>query len=461
MYSKPDKLLEVGVPSIARILNIVSILLFQLSIILSAWLLSATIVPFLIIFISVNVLAYITSTISDFFSDSYKRTKTIDISLVFFFLFVVYTYIQAVNVREVRIRMDTYSIMEKHSYFEFLPSSVLDNFLNFNALSYAGVFLGLYCFLALALKFLKNKKIRDISLYIFAINALVMGIFALWQKEHYSIMFNTYFSTGDFFGTFFLANACGAYFTIAVSIFLTYTLDFNVIKPSTVVLKIFTLICAVITSYCVYKTKSMGSIAFCAIIWCILPLSAIYTYRKKVALFILASVGILILLFAYNFNAPDKIEKYIKTNTELKEVSSLNGRIPIWKESFLLLKKFPLFGCGFSAFELETNRNRYEGNNLINTSGYVSLNNPHSSPMHFLVSCGIVGSGILLIAFILLCSKIVRAPSRFSLKNILFFESAVICFLYSFVDMHLSAIPVVMMAFLMLLVAGVTKARRI
>src|SRR5574344_455582 len=137
MYSKPDKLLEVGVPSIARILNIVSILLFQLSIILSAWLLSATIVPFLIIFISVNVLAYITSTISDFFSDSYKRTKTIDISLVFFFLFVVYTYIQAVNVREVRIRMDTYSIMEKHSYFEFLPSSVLDNFLNFNALSYA------------------------------------------------------------------------------------------------------------------------------------------------------------------------------------------------------------------------------------------------------------------------------------------------------------------------------------
>ena len=445
---------------LSRILRTISILLFQLSIISSAWLLSATNVPFMVIFVSIIVLAYIINSMSDIFQRDTVKSKTTDVSLLFFFMFVVYTFIQAYNVREVRIRMDTYSLVEKHFHFNFLPSSILDNFLNFNALSYACVFLGLYCFLALSLKFFRYKKIRDVSLSIFSVNALIMGIFALWQKQHYSIMFNTYFSTGDFFGTFFLSNACGAYLTIATSIFLTYTLDFNRITPSIIFLKILSLICAITTSYCVYKTNSMGAILCCAIVICVLLYSSLYFYWKKTAISLLIITAIAFGATMSHFHLVDKVEDFVKSNSELKEAATLNGRIPILRESFLLFKKFPTFGSGFSAFEVETNRNKYVGDNLINLKGYVNLNNPHSSPIHFLVSCGIVGSSILLIAFILLCYKIVIHPRRYSLKNILFFESAIICFLYSFLDMHLSAIPVTMMAFLMLLVAGRTKIRK-
>lgn len=438
---------------IKKFLDFAAKLLFLLCIILPAWLLSSTRVHFLVVLVSVIIFTFAIKFLSELFSKNRIdiSDKTTFWASIFLFLFVLYNYVQAYNVRTLSIKFDTYTLLRDIPFFHFLPSSVQDNFLNFSAKTNAMLFLGIYCFFVLCVKMLKDEKFRKIALLLFAFNALVIGLFAVWEKYHYSIMFDSYFSSGDYYGTFFLSNACGAYLGMANVVFLAFSFDVQYLAIDVLLKKIFLFICAIITSFCVYKSGSLGAIFFCALSWVVLSISVLVRLKKwKCLVAAMLTLAVSLYVFANNYIfGKNEVSAPVDNNISI-DFKQMNGRIPILMESLNLVKKYPVYGCGFSAFSTEINRQKYSGEGLAEVNGYINLNNPHSSFMHFIVANGIVGFSILSIWWILITVNAIKSCRKYSFRNVFIFEGALVFLLYGIFDMHLSAVPATMFAYILL-----------
>ncbi|MDY5583421.1 MAG: O-antigen ligase family protein [Candidatus Merdousia sp.] len=423
------------------------------------WLCSGTRVPYMMVMVSISILSFLCIVVDRIFTKKVNViSRTECCAYVLSFLFLAYVFIQSVNVRVLKVPADGYSIYIAQDYCSFLPSCVSDAFLDFNNTAYFALYLGLVCFGLSCFSLLKNMAFAKIVSGFFIVNALAMGIFAIWQKENYSIMYNRFFSDGEFYGTFFLKNAAGAFFSFAIVCALYLVLTSAKIMCKKILSCLFLLAISLIFSYNVYDSESEGAMLFGISIWCcffgVLLLAFLSKFFELKKMLIYVSGAFLLSLtfwvaFLFFSNKMCVIPPEIKV--------SINSREDINKHNISIFKNAPVFGIGTSGYDYQLSKVEKQNRDYSKVYKYLAVSDPHNSIFAYFIRHGVVG-GILIALMGLLWGAICWKRRKFIRKeNIFILLGLGCCLVYGLIDMHLSSIPSTMYIFVFLLALGTPR----
>lgn len=422
------------------------------NIIAISWLYSGTPPQCLVLFTTLSVAAVVFEIFTKILNPYEKnQCGTVKAIYIFLSLFLLFVFIQSMNVRVERIQWTGFSFLIETEHIKWLPSSIGDNFMNFSSKTYFAIYLGIVCFFSSILEEFKNTRFLNFVLVLFATNTFFMGVFALWQKEHFDIIYNTYIAESDFFGSFPLSNAAGAFLSLGVVSMLSFALDLFK-KP---VMSTVSILASICISYAVWASGSMGASVFCVLIWVCYAVLLIYDSfadskigAKKIVM--VSSIFVFLSIIS-SFILLKNTSYY---NDELS--SSMSSRLDIYEVDKDLIRANPMFGIGIGAFDFVATKMQVEKNGIYNVNNFISLNDPHSSVLFYPVSCGFFGSSILLLTFILWIVLFFKRRKFLTLGNGLLMVGALLCILYSIFDMHLSSIPSTMFAFSIICASAVS-----
>lgn len=417
------------------------------------WLCSGTRVPYMMVMVSVPILSFLCIVADRIFAERVdKISKTEWCAYALSFMFLAYVFIQSVNIRVLKVPADGYSLYQPQEYCAFLPSCVYESFLDFNNSAYFALYLGVICFGFSCFYLFKNRLFTKAVLTFFIVNVVLMGIFAIWQKRSYSIMYDRFFSDGEFYGTFFLKNAAGAYFSLAI----VAALSLVFVPAKTMYKKIlwclFSLTVSVLFSYNVYDSESEGAMLFCFSAWCCLLtvlllafLSKRWGVRKTVCCIVMPLFFCAVSLAAFLLCSNKKYVVPAEIGVSIK------SRIDINRYNVSIFKNSPIFGMGTSGYDYELSKVAKQNRDYSKVYKYLSVSDPHNSIFAYFIRHGVVGSLFILLAVFLWVSACWKRRNFIHKENVFVWLGLGCCIVYGLIDMHLSSIPSTMFAFVLLL----------
>lgn len=426
------------------------LVLFELAAI--TWLCSGTRVPYMMVMVSISVMSFLCVVAYRTFAEKVGEiSKTERCAYFLSFIFLAYVFIQSANIRVLKVPADGYSLYLEQKYCAYLPSCVYESFLDFNNSAYFALYLGLICFGFSCCYLFKSGLFAKKALIFFILNAVLMGVFAIWQKRNYSIMYDRFFSDGEFYGTFFLKNAAGAYFSLAIIAVLYLIFSSVKVVYRKILGRLLLIVLAILLSYNVYDSESEGAMLFCASVWgCFFMLFVLVFFAKHWGvkkLYIIVPLFLCITILAAFIFCSNK--KYVIPS----EIGvSMKSRIDINRYNISIFENSPICGIGTSGYDYELSKATKQNRDYSNVYKYLAVSDPHNSIFAYFIRHGVVGGLFISLALLLWISVCWKRRNFIHKENVFVWLGLGCCVMYSFIDMHLSSIPSTMFAFVFLLV---------
>ena len=440
--------------------NIIRVFLI-LELVSIGWLCSGTRVQYVMIMVTIAVLPALFILFNKvFLKHNFTISKYEIYAYCISILFLIYILIQSINVRVVKFSAEGYSVYEPKEHLLFLPSCIYKPFSDFNNTTYFALYIGLICFGILCYFLLKNIRFAKIAMGCFVISTLLMGCFAAWQKFNYEIMYDRFFSVGDFYGTFFLKNAAGAFFSIGIIVALSFWFIPLKIRLQKFIYCSLTLFASALLTYVVYDTKSEGALLFCGAIWIVFFILLFFCLIRSLRYQKVIVISTLLLLLLLSIIACCLLRNSRESiNTDI--ITSFNARISINKNNIEIFKNYPIYGIGTSCYDYNLNKIINKEKDYANVYKYIEIYDPHNSIFAYLIRHGLVGGLMIIQMFILWFVLFIKKKMFLRPENIFIFCGALTCMMYGLIDMHLSSIPSTMFAFVFLIVLSISNLREI
>lgn len=430
-----------------------------LQIVAISWLYSGTSVEFLFPMFALSIGGYV----------CYAKAQTttyppLDNTLNFvLFLLLAITIVQFLNPSYQLIVAERYTFLKKLDSIAWLPSSVKTEYYDGNVISALLAISSTLCVFITSLFIFNFPKITKLFIFWFVLNATAMGIVGCVQKYlKIPIIYNSYYSTSDFFGSFPLSNAAGAFLNLAVAASLSIVAFKTKSRKKKLINVLLGTICSIILSFSVCKSGSNMAILLNVAFWIITLLYIVYkttlaTCNKTVCIYI---VPVLIgIIGVAAFLVPVKVGTIQITdeiNKALKERSineSVNSRLNYYKISYSLIKQQAIFGYGGNSCKYLLSSELQKNRNKTKTTQPVSVQHAHSDIIEYVVEYGAIG--LVAILSILASWFYTLTKNRINTPQFFLFLGVVLCLSHSIVDMHLH-IPSTMIALAIMMAATVS-----
>lgn len=374
---------------------------------------------------------------------------------------IIVCFIQYLNCNIVIDTFEGYTSLRKVDYITWLPTSVRGEYYKGNALRSLfeiGSVLGITI---AAFAIFKDRKMLYCILTFFGANMTLMGIYALIQKKlDFPIIYNYFYTISDFYGSFPLSNAAGAFLNIGCAINLA--LAIVSLRKRVYFLFLSYLASSAICSYSAYMSGSEGARLFCFLFWLSLFLllfwfavsrfssKKIATISMLVAISLLGTVG-------YSFVASNINKIACKYNKIIEKINeSASSRLFMYDLSFEIISEKPFWGSGASSCQYLLTREMINSRDVKQATPALSTYHVHSDPLEYLMEFGIAG-----VVFIIICTLLWFwdfLKSSPNLESLILFVGALLCLLHSCFDMHLHILST-MIAFSIIAVASVSNSK--
>lgn len=435
----------------------------SIEIVLVTWLFSGTEAVYAFPMFATAVLCYFFYTIS-----KGKTHSALDCSLnCALAVLIVVCAIQIANPSAEQVVCERYSYLKKLDYITWLPSSIAAEYYRGNALSSFVDISSAICVFIVSLSIFKNRKYTLFILYWFVLNATAMAIVGCLQKALKTpIIYNWHYINADFFGSFPLSNAAGAFLNLAVACAVFIVLFRIKSVPIKILNTSFGIICAALLSYAIYKTESNASIALNILFWMgtllavLIKLSVILS-RKTSNLFV--SISWVLICGFFVFALPSKTE-FLKLQSDMKNLvekrflaESASSRITFYELSFELIKERPLFGYGGNSCQYLLSSELQKKRNLTQASLGTSIEHAHSDIIEYVLDYGALGGLAILTILAFWFNAFIS--SKPDLSRLILLIGIIVCILHSTIDMHLH-IPSTMIALAIIMAMSVSNRAR-
>ena len=297
----------------------------------------------------------------------------------------------------------------------FFSGQTIKNFLSFDFLRYDGNFF--FCYILFFVFSIAGLNYRRLAEYFFRFIFFTFTLFSLFGLIEFffmekSIMIYPEPGVGRiFFALNSAHNATGSVYAV-VSIFLLVFF----LKGKTLKIKAFYVILLLINIFALFLTKSRSSylgFLFAAVI-------VIWLHFRSVKKFFI-TLGVLIagaVPIVYFTGSFKRIINILPSESFTTVI-----RLFIWSKAWYLFSQSPVFGIGYGRFNdvFNIDRGFFDTERLRGLPGIVSIYlrdyfqfdtaHAHNSYLQFLVETGIIGLGLLMLFWIWIVIKVIRAYS--------------------------------------------------
>ncbi len=412
---------------------------FLLLIVLSSWLCSGTRVEFIMPMFFTAGASFVFCVLASLYKQSNGYRNMLSIALVFFVIVCTVAYFNPF----LEFFAGEYCKATKRlEYVEWLPTSVRATFDNGNSLRSLCV-LSTSLFATMSACALFNRRnFAIISLVWFAINSTLMGAFAIYQKfDNATALYGIFHSPSDFYGSFFLSNAAGAFLNMGVAASVASVAIFASRRSYFFATLFFFL--ALISSFGAWYSQSKAAQLLCLVQWGIFAYLAIFIFiRQNIKSAIIRICAILTVLIAMVAAGYGTYNIYsIKHKEKDTITTSVGSRMRIYEYTFENIKKYPIWGIGG-----ECSRYILTKNIPTKKGFYTIAEEPHSDILEYILEYGLVGSIVFAMAGIFFCKELFTRRKLMSISNYCILTGTAICFLHGAFDMEFH-IPSTMIAF--------------
>lgn len=357
---------------------------------------------------------------------------------------------------------ERYADLRPLAYVSWLPISVRAGFFAGDALrSLAAIAAAFSVFMSAAFIF-RHVRAAVLCLAFFALNATAMAAWGIYQlKAGFPVMYDVFFSISDFYGSFFLSNAAGAFINLGLAanlamVFISSRLPGLWVRIAASAFFLASSALCVFSCYCSGSKGALGlSAALCAVfagIWAYLLLQALFSARVASASMVL--VGIVVCAAAYfAYGAA------VSQNPDLKRkiAMSAESRMEIYNAAFETIEENPVCGIGgdCARYYLPQKMKQRDRKNAL----FVSAERAHSGPLEYLMEFGIAGASAIAIAGFAWLIRFLRKMCGLGPENFIIMAGIILFLFHSCFDLHLH-IPSTMMAGAIMAVLAVSPLKR-
>lgn len=347
-------------------------------------------------------------------------------------------------------------------YINWLPTSVFGEYYKGNALRSlievgSTLSFGLVCLLGFT-----KHRILFLSLGFWGINIALMGAYAIYQKYHdIPIIYNYFYTTADFYGSFPLSNAAGAFLNMGCAINLAMSI--MTLKNRNYIFSLIWFLLATLCSGSAYYSGSVGAGLFAIAFWLILfPITAWYViskYYTKIVATISVVVGIVLFITAgvftlnsYHFENAKEYQRYTKNIEE-----SLSSRFSMYDLSKKIISRNLFFGSGGNSCQYLLTQEMVKSRDVKKSILASSTFHAHSDPLEYVMEFGIVGGVIIIVCLLFWIRDFFKSSPNF--ESLILLIGAILCLLHSCIDMHLHILSS-MLLFALLVAASITVSNK-
>ncbi len=300
-----------------------------------------------------------------------------------------------------------------------------------------------------------NRRFLVYLLPFFSTNAVLMACFAIWQKNvGLQMMYGCFYSVGDFYGTFFLSNAAGAFFNMSIAASAaSFKMLFDSSKKGSFIPFVF--LCYI--PIFVYASFDCGSTmakicCICTLIGLPFPYLVMKLARRHFKRF-----SILFIVFILSFGGTflffnDNIIGALQKIDPFAE-QSMSTRIEMYKTSSELIRERPLFGYGGGACK-DILSSAMIKKQKSEKAFFRGTDHAHSDVLEYTLDYGLLGMAFLVLLFLFWGRDFFGVSGN--VENGFLAWGALVCLCHSCMDMELH-IPSTMLTFGLLVALSICR----
>ena len=425
-------------------------------IILMSWLGSGTRAVFLMPMMWVSVAMFVFSAFS---SNGKYEPLYVKVALWCGTIILSINAVQTVNHSLVYIVTERFNTFEAVGHISWLPVSVKSNFFMGDALrSLARIATAFSIFMSAGIIF-KYERITRICLVFFAVNATAMAAWGVYQREAgFAVMYGRFYALSDFYGSFFLSNAAGAFINLGLAanfaLFFMYPLRCGYFCR--ILYGSFFLGSAAVCLFSCYKSGSNGALAISGAMCIVFAGVCVYAVIRKflsvrIAIVAVILVGLAFCVLSYVAYGSSVISP--KRWFESEAVESVSSRKMIYDAAFRTVKNNVIWGMGGDSvrYHLPQNLRQNDRKNYM----FVTADRAHSGILEYFMEFGIIGVLAIVVAGIVWMVYFLVRIRELDLANFIIMAGVLLFLFYSCFDIHLH-IPSTMMAGALMAVVAVS-----
>lgn len=410
---------------------------------LAAWLLSGTRPEFLLPMFAAALAAFGFCAAGGMFARDGIFSGTLALASLFF---IAVCAVQYFNPFAEWVAREKFGYLAGREFVKWLPTSVRAGFAQGSALSSLCILLTAFLTTLAASAFPAHRRAMRGLLALFALNALFMGAFAVWQQAAKIPMpYGVFHTRSGFYGSFFLSNAAGAYLNMGVAALAACAAVFARRGAAGGAFAAFCAAGAAFASYASVRSESRGAALICAGVWC--AIFALAAWRVLARIFgekfaaCAAALSLLAAFAAAAFCAAEVFEPSdLARDPQMRE--SAVSRIAIYKSAIPLVKERPVWGVGGECSRYVLPMVRRPGAAAVAEAP----NRPHSDVLEYLLDFGVAGLAVLAACGVAWIAQIWRNRRSLGFANAACAAGALSCLFHGAFDMELH-IPSTMIAF--------------
>lgn len=415
-----------------------------LQIMLATWLCSGVNAQFLLPMFAVAICAFGSALGAGRFARDDAFSETLSWGALFF---AAVCAVQYLNPWARQLEFANFGGIEKLPYIKWLPTSVRAQFTDGGAAAafcyLQTAFLTVLVFASMAGQ---SRRSRGF-LYFFVLNAFAMGGFAVYQKASGALSMYSIesFKGANFYGSFFLSNAAGAFLNMGVAAALACAFLLAGRGWLSKLCAPVPLLAAAGMSYGVYDSESVGALYICALVWAAFALLLVLKILKRFfgiwacAVFAAAALAVGGYCASENF---EKIAEFAPQKKNDNAMHSAQSRLEIYKTVCPIILERPIWGYGGESGDFVIPL--LKGNDEKSVA--LAASRAHSDLLGYLLDFGFAGGAVLAACGAAWLWRIWQMRRFLTCANAMCFVGAMSCFGHSLFDMELH-IPSTMLMF--------------
>ncbi len=364
--------------------------------------------------------------------------------------FSIMGLLQSFNLSGEYEQYQAYSAFRPFDYICALPSSVAAPFDAGNAQSALVKILSAFFIACTSFMLFQRALFARCALAVFSVNSAAMGLFALIQP--FINMPNMYFivySDVDFYGSFFLTNAAGAFLNLGVAASLSAAYIW--FKRGSTAFAILFCACALLCAAASCMSGSVGAIfSLLVFIGAIILCVAFGKFGVRAGAIVSGMLLALSALSAALFLSAGNI-----ASLENSVSSSLLSRTGIYKQTLAFDGANAIWGRGGNSYRYLVRPKIVAGQEKSGAKSFKAPVHPHSDVLSYYFEYGAAGLFLIALCALWWAHALFSKRGKLSFANYCAGAGVAVCALHSCFDMNLS-IPSVMMAFAMMALFSVS-----
>ncbi len=365
--------------------------------------------------------------------------------------------VQYFNYRDVVFTRDGYTGIAKTEYISWLPTSSFAEYYKGNPIRSAVDIGGALCLAISCCSLFEDKRIRNFTLISVVLNAALMGVFAMFQRHwEWPTIYNIFYTTGEFYGSFPLSNACSAFLNMAAAAAFSLSLYFwNRGRRALFLLSFVSVIALVLA---VFASPSRGAAAMCAAYLASAALVLLLgrLFGMRVYLWVVSALMLVVCMLAPIFTYELYGPNLIHIDSKDSAVASLKSRFQMYEISKGIAAENPMWGVGGNSCQFHLSGEMVKKQDVSEPNDISTARHCHCDMLEYMAEFGLIGVIAILAAFVALMVDL--AIVGMSAEAFLLFAGAAMCIFHSFFDIHLH-IPSTMYLFGVVVVGALYTAK--